>query len=68
MGGTLQLVCCSKEKDDIQDDITPTNKPIVYKCLTPYTQPTTQQPLYDESLSQIPLFYSASRAPTLINQ
>ena len=67
MGGTLQLVCCSKEKDDIQDDIK-IEKPIVYKCLTPYTQPTTQQPLYDDSLSQMPLFYSASRAPTITNQ
>ena len=63
-------VCCSKEKpDDIQDDIK-IEKPIADKCL-PYTtqqQTIQQQPLYRDSMSQMPLYYSASRAPTLINQ
>ena len=66
-------LCCSTDKDktnDIQDDIK-SEKPIVYKCLTPYNtlQNIQQQPLYHDSMShQIPAYYSTSRAPTLINQ
>lgn len=67
MGG-LQITCCSKEKDEDKEDIKPNNTPITYTYPTPYTVQTVQQPLYHESMSQLPMYVSASRAQTVVNQ
>jgi len=65
MGITTSFTCCSKEKDENQEDIKPTDKPITYTCPTPYTVQTVHQPLYHESMSQLPVYVSASRTPTV---
>ena len=66
--------CCSKEKDDNTTEIKPPEeKPVTaYRyhyayAITPYVVQPQQQPLYHESMSQVPV-YSVSRAPTVINQ
>ena len=72
MGG-MTFVCCSKEKDDNKEEIKPNEeKPPVtsYKysyayASTPYVIQPQQQPLYHESMSQVPM-YSVSRAPTVV--
>ncbi len=68
MGTTVSFVCCSKEKDEDKEDIKPNNTPITYTYPTPYTVQTVQQPLYHESMSQVPMYVSASRAATVVNQ
>ena len=70
MGVTTSFTCCSKEKekDEDKEDIKPNNSPITYTYPTPYTVQTVQQPLYHESMSQMPMYVSASRAQTVVNQ
>ena len=67
MGGSLTFICCSKEKDEDKEDIKP-NTPITYTYPTPYTVQNVQQPLYHESMSQMPMYVSASRGATVVNQ
>ena len=66
MGGSLTFICCSKEKDDNTTEIKPQEEnPVTsYKysyayASTPYVIQPQQQPLYHESMSQV---------PTVINQ